>query len=66
MAAPNTSRFSPADLAVMKEYEIITLKYNGTTCMLWCIQGYNSLGEPTMKQEVGRKTCVGKGELVDL
>ncbi len=27
MAAPSSSHFSPGDLAVMKEYEIITLKY---------------------------------------
>ncbi len=34
MAAPSSSHFSPGDLAVMKEYEIIMLIYNTKTCRL--------------------------------
>ncbi len=55
MAAPSTphfsANFSPGDLAVLKEYEIITLIYKIKTCrvifiMLLCIRGYNSLCDP--------------------
>ncbi len=29
--------FSPEDIAVAKEYEIITLKYDGKTCRLYLL-----------------------------
>ncbi len=44
-------------IAVVKEYEIITLKYIGKVCRLakttiLCTREYNSLGDPTRQHEV--------------
>ncbi len=46
--------------SVVKEYEIITLKYNGKNMqvifvILLCTRGYNSLCDPTRQHEVWRK-----------
>ncbi len=37
MAGPSTTCFFAGDIAVQKEYEIITLKYNGKACRLYLL-----------------------------
>ncbi len=40
-------------IAVVKHYEIITLKYIGKVCnYILCTREYNSLGDPTRQHEV--------------
>ncbi len=59
MAAPSKPRFSLGDLAVLKEYEIITSIYKiynvGYVYYAFVHPRYNSLDNPTRQQEVWRK-----------